>query len=276
MRSWKLRSRALLSPCRTLLCKGVEASSGQVTPSACPPYNLPHTGSAPMLGLYSCPALFGVADNNGYGLKVYAFLKLTGVPFTHEHIFDASKAPRGQLPYIVDDGETVGDSDTIIAHLIRTSRAHHRCRADDRRSATRTSWSRACSTTSTGSCPIRAGRTSGTGRRSATRSHASIRHLTDEGLLKAKDVQRAALPLSGHRPLRARRRACARARRSTSARPPDSGARLRARRQARPASTPASMASSPTSPSTTSTRRLSVSSWRTRTWRGTAAPSTTW
>ncbi len=72
-----------------------------------------------MLSLYSYPDLFGVADNNGYGLKVYAFLKLTGVPFTHQHIFDASAAPRGQLPYIVDDGEAIGDSDTIIAHLIR-------------------------------------------------------------------------------------------------------------------------------------------------------------
>ena len=70
-----------------------------------------------MLTLYSYPPLFGVADNNGYGLKVYAFLKLAGVPFTHEHIFDASKAPRGQLPYIVDDGETVGDSETILAFL---------------------------------------------------------------------------------------------------------------------------------------------------------------
>lgn len=70
-----------------------------------------------MLTLYSYPELFGVADNNGYGLKVFAFLKLAGVPFTHEHIFDASAAPRGQLPYIVDDGETIGDSETIIAHL---------------------------------------------------------------------------------------------------------------------------------------------------------------
>ena len=51
-----------------------------------------------MLTLYSYPTLFGVADNNGYGLKVYAFLKLAGVPFTHEHIFDAAAAPRGQLP----------------------------------------------------------------------------------------------------------------------------------------------------------------------------------
>src|SRR5262245_30804080 len=57
-----------------------------------------------MLTPYSYPELFGVADNNGYGLKVFAFLRLAGVPFRHEHIFDASSAPRGQLPYIVDDG----------------------------------------------------------------------------------------------------------------------------------------------------------------------------
>jgi glutathione S-transferase len=75
-----------------------------------------------MLTLYSYPELSGVADNNCYGLKVFAFLKLTGVPFVHEHIFDASGAPRGQLPYIVDDGETIGDSERIIAHLIRKYR----------------------------------------------------------------------------------------------------------------------------------------------------------
>ncbi len=72
-----------------------------------------------MITLYSYPELFGVADNNGYGLKVFAFMRLAGVPFVHEHIFDASAAPRGQLPYIVDDGETIGDSETIIAHLNR-------------------------------------------------------------------------------------------------------------------------------------------------------------
>jgi glutathione S-transferase len=71
-----------------------------------------------MLTLYSYPELYGVADNNPFGLKVFAFLKLAGVAFRHEHIFGAAAAPRGQLPYIVDDGEHVGDSDTIIAHLI--------------------------------------------------------------------------------------------------------------------------------------------------------------
>jgi glutathione S-transferase len=72
-----------------------------------------------MLTLYSYPPLFGVADNNGYGLKVFAFLKLTGVPFQHEHIFDASNAPRGQLPYVVDSHDRVGDSDTIISYVSR-------------------------------------------------------------------------------------------------------------------------------------------------------------
>ena len=71
-----------------------------------------------MVTLYSYPELFGVADNNPFGLKVYAFLKLCGLAFRHEHIFDASKAPRGQLPYLVDGDTAIGDSDTIISHLI--------------------------------------------------------------------------------------------------------------------------------------------------------------
>ena len=70
-----------------------------------------------MLTLYSYPPLFGLADNNGYGLKVFAFLRLAGVPFRHEHIFDASKAPRGQLPYIVDGHDSVGDSETILVYV---------------------------------------------------------------------------------------------------------------------------------------------------------------
>ena len=80
-----------------------------------------------MMILYSYPDLFGVADNNGYGLKVFAFLRLTGLSFKHEHSFDAAAAPRRQLPYIVDGQLTIGDSDTIIAYLID----HYRLRIDD-------------------------------------------------------------------------------------------------------------------------------------------------
>jgi glutathione S-transferase len=71
-----------------------------------------------MLTLFSYPDLCGVADNNPFGLKVYAFLKLCRLPFQHEHIFDASQAPRGQLPYLADGDQIIGDSDAIIAHLI--------------------------------------------------------------------------------------------------------------------------------------------------------------
>jgi glutathione S-transferase len=70
-----------------------------------------------MLTLYSYPPLFGVADNNGYGLKVFAYLRLAQLPFRHVHVFDASGAPRAQLPYLDDDGARIGDSDTIIAHV---------------------------------------------------------------------------------------------------------------------------------------------------------------
>jgi glutathione S-transferase len=77
--------------------------------------------------LVSYPGLYGLADNNPYGLKVYAFLKLCGVAFRHEHVLDPKDAPRGQLPYLVDGGEAIGDSDAIIAHLI----ARHGLTIDD-------------------------------------------------------------------------------------------------------------------------------------------------
>jgi glutathione S-transferase len=69
-----------------------------------------------MLTLFSYPELYEVADNNPYGLKVFAFLRLSRLDFRHEHIFDSSAAPRQQLPYIVDDEHTVGDSDAIISY----------------------------------------------------------------------------------------------------------------------------------------------------------------
>jgi hypothetical protein len=49
-------------------------------------------------------------------------LKLAGVPFRQEHIFDASKAPRSQLPYIIDGDNTVGDSETILAYVTQKYR----------------------------------------------------------------------------------------------------------------------------------------------------------
>jgi glutathione S-transferase len=69
--------------------------------------------------LFSYPDLFGVADNNPFGLKVFAFMRLCELPFEHRHILDTKQAPRGQLPYLIDGDHMIGDSDTIIAYLKR-------------------------------------------------------------------------------------------------------------------------------------------------------------
>src|SRR5262249_25321272 len=90
------------------------AGYGSLLPLLC---SRPCGGDA-MLTLYSYPELFGVADNNGYGLKVFAFLRLARRPSRPCPPSDASSAPRAQLPYIAHAAETIGDSDTIIAHLI--------------------------------------------------------------------------------------------------------------------------------------------------------------
>ncbi|CAE6734859.1 glutathione S-transferase family protein [Paraburkholderia domus] len=72
-----------------------------------------------MLTLYSYPDLFGVADNNPFGLKVFAFLRLCRLSFKHRHVLNTAQAPRGQLPYIVDGADMIGDSDAIMAHIKR-------------------------------------------------------------------------------------------------------------------------------------------------------------
>lgn len=80
-----------------------------------------------MITLYSYPGLYGLADNNAFGLKVFALLRLSGTAFRHEHILDTRQAPHGQLPYIDDDGLLLGDSSAIVAHLL----ARHGLALDD-------------------------------------------------------------------------------------------------------------------------------------------------
>jgi glutathione S-transferase len=44
-------------------------------------------------------------------------MRLCDIAFEHRHILDTKKAPRGQLPYLVDGDQSIGDSDAIIAYL---------------------------------------------------------------------------------------------------------------------------------------------------------------
>lgn len=70
-----------------------------------------------MITLYSYPELFGLPDNNPFGLKVDTFLRLTKIDYTHEHIINTQDAPRGQLPFMKDNGQIISDSNFIIQYL---------------------------------------------------------------------------------------------------------------------------------------------------------------
>ncbi|WP_412756557.1 glutathione S-transferase family protein [Legionella bozemanae] len=70
-----------------------------------------------MIILFSYPELFGLPDNNPFGLKVDTFLRLTQIEYQHEHIINTQNAPRGQLPYLSDEGKIITDSNIIIQYL---------------------------------------------------------------------------------------------------------------------------------------------------------------
>ena len=72
---------------------------------------------AKLLALYCYPKLFGLPDNNPFGLKVDTYMRLNKIPFQLNNILDTSSAPRNQLPYIEYDQTTISDSSNIIAYL---------------------------------------------------------------------------------------------------------------------------------------------------------------
>lgn len=70
-----------------------------------------------LITLYSYPQMFGLPDNNPFGLKVDTFFRLAKINFRQQHILDPKDAPRGQLPYINDNGLIISDSNMIIQYL---------------------------------------------------------------------------------------------------------------------------------------------------------------
>ncbi len=71
-----------------------------------------------MITLVSFGPKFGVADASPFVLKVNLYMKMSGIAFTTVTDFSAFKrAPKGKLPYIVDEGKTVADSYFILQYL---------------------------------------------------------------------------------------------------------------------------------------------------------------
>lgn len=68
------------------------------------------------IALYGFGPAFGLSDPSPFVAKVIILLKMAGLPFERRPA-DRRRAPKGKIPYIVDDGVTVSDSTFIRAHI---------------------------------------------------------------------------------------------------------------------------------------------------------------
>jgi len=72
-----------------------------------------------MLELVTLPPAFGMRNVSPFCLKAEMLLKSLELPFTVSTIADPRKAPKGKLPYLVADGETIANSELIAEYLDR-------------------------------------------------------------------------------------------------------------------------------------------------------------
>ena len=70
-----------------------------------------------MIEFYKFVPQFGLRDASPFCLKLMTFLNLAQIPHKTIELMDPRKGPKQKLPYIVDDGQAIGDTELIIAHL---------------------------------------------------------------------------------------------------------------------------------------------------------------
>jgi len=71
-----------------------------------------------MITLYTFGPGFGLPDASPFVTKAETLLKMAGLPYRTDNT-GFSKAPKGKLPYIDDDGERIADSTFIRWHIER-------------------------------------------------------------------------------------------------------------------------------------------------------------
>lgn len=62
---------------------------------------------------------WGLPTISPFGFKLETWLRLAGIPYTLEHENDTRAGPKAKSPWIVTDGEPMGDSELIIERLVR-------------------------------------------------------------------------------------------------------------------------------------------------------------
>ena len=69
-----------------------------------------------MITLYGSGPNFGLPDASPFVTKAETLLRMSTLPF-EKALMSFSKAPKGNIPYIEDDGQLLGDSTLIRWHL---------------------------------------------------------------------------------------------------------------------------------------------------------------
>lgn len=69
-----------------------------------------------MITLFGSGRNFGLPDASPFVTKAEVLLKMSGLPYRFEKM-SFSRAPKGKIPYIEDDGVLLGDSTLIRLHL---------------------------------------------------------------------------------------------------------------------------------------------------------------
>ena len=70
-----------------------------------------------MIEFYKFAPQFGMRDASPFVLKLETYMRLAGHEYNTNLVMDPRKAPKGKLPFIMDDGKTIADSSLCITYL---------------------------------------------------------------------------------------------------------------------------------------------------------------
>ena len=70
-----------------------------------------------MITLYGFGPVADMADASAFVVKVEVLLKMAGLPYKKDNSGNLSKAPKGKIPYIEDEGKLIADSALIRFYL---------------------------------------------------------------------------------------------------------------------------------------------------------------
>jgi glutathione S-transferase len=73
-----------------------------------------------MITLYQFYPSFGIPNASPFCLKLETYLRMVELPYQNQYTDNLSKAPKGKMPYIEDNGKIVADSNIVIEYLKET------------------------------------------------------------------------------------------------------------------------------------------------------------